>query len=635
MFLPKWICNYVIFVLKLLIFIDLVSVRGDLKDQNDVVEDELDLLVSEYFQARPSFVHRRQRDANSCQSVIYKNVTNYQSKYQAYSDSSIVLPLVEAHHMVKEFGQYSWSKQQVHIHHQQVNNPLTTWSVLEPGQHGTCRNDSGDRYTVVDSSAQKHCIAAANAGFFNTKTGQCLGNIVSDGFLVQDSGGIQNVHFGLTKNGYIFTGYVSELDLLVQEFTQLVGGVLWLVRDGVNYLEESLKLECSETEETGTLQRFASVTSARTAVGHDREGKIHMIQIDGKTDLYGINLYDFAELLINLGLYNAINLDGGGSATTVINGTLVNFPSDLCVNSSYNCERKVSTIICAHLPACAVKDCSGHGSCDIGTCLCQGHWSGPGCETLTCPNSCSSHGQCTEDGCQCDPGWLGINCSLTCQDGWYGDKCSLPCLCENGASCSPITGDCLCLPGYTGKNCQEACLLGYYGQDCIHLCSCEHRCYCDHITGSCNTTSSGNQHYSKAVYCLAQQRIQSLGLVPDKQYQYSLCVTSVLCLAVIASVSLLLNALLTYFLVRLRQNYKAATQKTERGDNRAQQRSNRNKRKGRGGVEVEEVQLKDMTKTSAARLEEDEELVTSDEEQNLFLAPKKKKKFSIRDFKFI
>jgi exopolysaccharide biosynthesis protein len=41
-----------------------------------------------------------------------------------------------------------------------------------------------------------------------------------------------------------------------------------------------------------------------------------------------MNLYTFANYLKKLGLVNAINLDGGGSATFVINGTTVNYPSD-------------------------------------------------------------------------------------------------------------------------------------------------------------------------------------------------------------------------------------------------------------------------------------------------------------------
>jgi N-acetylglucosamine-1-phosphodiester alpha-N-acetylglucosaminidase len=44
--------------------------------------------------------------------------------------------------------------------------------------------------------------------------------------------------------------------------------------------------------------------------------------------LFRMNLYDFGKLLQSYGLVNAINLDGGGSATFVENGTVVNYPSD-------------------------------------------------------------------------------------------------------------------------------------------------------------------------------------------------------------------------------------------------------------------------------------------------------------------
>lgn len=45
--------------------------------------------------------------------------------------------------------------------------------------------------------------------------------------------------------------------------------------------------------------------------------------------MFSINLYDFGKLLQSYGLVNAINLDGGGSATFVVNGTLVNYPADV------------------------------------------------------------------------------------------------------------------------------------------------------------------------------------------------------------------------------------------------------------------------------------------------------------------
>ena len=44
--------------------------------------------------------------------------------------------------------------------------------------------------------------------------------------------------------------------------------------------------------------------------------------------LYRANLYEFAEVLINHGVVNAINLDGGGSNTLVKDGVLINYPTD-------------------------------------------------------------------------------------------------------------------------------------------------------------------------------------------------------------------------------------------------------------------------------------------------------------------
>jgi N-acetylglucosamine-1-phosphodiester alpha-N-acetylglucosaminidase len=43
---------------------------------------------------------------------------------------------------------------------------------------------------------------------------------------------------------------------------------------------------------------------------------------------FSMNLYELAQAMVDLGAVNAINLDGGGSATLLVNGTLVNYPSD-------------------------------------------------------------------------------------------------------------------------------------------------------------------------------------------------------------------------------------------------------------------------------------------------------------------
>ena len=49
----------------------------------------------------------------------------------------------------------------------------------------------------------------------------------------------------------LFFSYLSEIDLIAEQFNQLVGGVIWIIRDGKQYISESLKIECQDTEETG------------------------------------------------------------------------------------------------------------------------------------------------------------------------------------------------------------------------------------------------------------------------------------------------------------------------------------------------------------------------------------------------
>lgn len=85
-----------------------------------------------------------------------------------------------------------------------VHDPLRTVSVLEPGGLGGCQR--GHRVTVEETSATTGCLFAQNAGFFNTTSDGCVGNIVSDGRLVLDSGGVQNAQFGIRRDGSLVFG---------------------------------------------------------------------------------------------------------------------------------------------------------------------------------------------------------------------------------------------------------------------------------------------------------------------------------------------------------------------------------------------------------------------------------------------
>jgi exopolysaccharide biosynthesis protein len=69
----------------------------------------------------------------------------------------------------------------------------------------------------------------------------------------------------------------------------------------------------------------------RTLVGVDRKGAIWFAVIDGRQPGYavGMQFADLNRLCDRLDLTDALNLDGGGSSTMVVNGRIVNKPSDV------------------------------------------------------------------------------------------------------------------------------------------------------------------------------------------------------------------------------------------------------------------------------------------------------------------
>lgn len=233
---------------------------------------------------------RNIRHVRECQHIIHGNDT-YESYKGDNSTDRTVLQYFKylSHNFKHKTSPFHIKKKLVHGHVALINNPLQTLSVLYPQNKMTCNEWSGIRQTVSDTAKEGQCIFAINAGFFNTHTAGCLGNIISNGKLIHDSNGIQNANFGIRRDGSIVTGYLSEDDVTESEnpFVQLVSGVGWLIRNGQIYLNESKKAECADTEETGTIERFFNVVSARSAIGHDQEGKIIILTIDGKTDIDG------------------------------------------------------------------------------------------------------------------------------------------------------------------------------------------------------------------------------------------------------------------------------------------------------------------------------------------------------------
>jgi len=271
---------------------------------------------------------------------LFNKYTNYDNPYFFYP-MNVVNETGSLHLEYTRYAQnFELGLQKGHIF--RISNPRTRFSVLQP--LGGC---PGRVKTSVTSLANK-CTAASNAGFFDVATGGCLGNLITDGVFVQSSDKL-NINFGTTKDGQYILGYITEPELLKIKgyLNNLVSGAIWLVRNGNIFVNQSRDIE-------GVSEDFITLKAPRMAVGFDISGNLLLVDVDGDEPTKGgLDLYEFSSFLLNMGIYNAVNIDGGGSTTVVKDTNTINFPSDPCkqplfTNVIERCERTVTTILCVH-----------------------------------------------------------------------------------------------------------------------------------------------------------------------------------------------------------------------------------------------------------------------------------------------
>ncbi len=111
-----------------------------------------------------------------------------------------------------------------------------------------------------------------------------------------------------------------ELDFSPDQVDWSYGALNYLVKDG--------QLNDVSNEVLGS--------NPRTAIGFNKDNtEMIMVTIDGRNKNYtGVKQTELAEIMVGLGAYNAVNMDGGGSTTMGVdflknsNVTVVNIPSD-------------------------------------------------------------------------------------------------------------------------------------------------------------------------------------------------------------------------------------------------------------------------------------------------------------------
>ncbi len=162
-------------------------------------------------------------------------------------------------------------------------------------------------------------IAAINGSGFNMQTGQPSGLLIMEGaeWSPINNGGF----FGILKDGTPVIGTTQEYNNIYKgQVQEGIAGFGWmLIKDG--------KI-CSGLGSTSM--------ASRTAIGITKTGKVVFLVLDGRQEPFsaGSDMDVLAQILLEAGCVQAINLDGGGSTTFVAQQpgdeeiSVVNRPSD-------------------------------------------------------------------------------------------------------------------------------------------------------------------------------------------------------------------------------------------------------------------------------------------------------------------
>ena len=219
-------------------------------------------------------------------------------------------------------------------------------------------SSSSGTETVSSFARRSNAYVAINGGFFGA--GQSYSLVVTDGSLaakqisaVSRTAGsypLMRANFGVMNNRSLQTAWIYHFGSSVADIYRYSAplphtpttiaptplqqnGIQWSnVRNAIGggpNLVSNGQVNVSYNEEV----MFDSGVGRdngdpRTAIGYTASGKMILFVVDGRRNGIGLSLPQVANVMIQLGCVQAINLDGGGSSTFYAGGTTRNTPSD-------------------------------------------------------------------------------------------------------------------------------------------------------------------------------------------------------------------------------------------------------------------------------------------------------------------
>lgn len=174
--------------------------------------------------------------------------------------------------------------------------------------------------------AKKYSAAAAiNCSAFNDPNGEGnggtpMGVVVKNGTIIYHD----------TQQSYTLVGFDYNNKLVTGQYT-LAEITANKIRDAVSF-GPALIINGNTVQINGN---GGSGYQPRTAIGQTVDGKVLLLEIDGRQPLYsiGATLKDVQNIMLKYGAVNACNLDGGSSTGMYYQGQLINKPCGPLGNS--------------------------------------------------------------------------------------------------------------------------------------------------------------------------------------------------------------------------------------------------------------------------------------------------------------
>ena len=258
-------------------------------------------------------------DGQSADTISESDASAYQEPQitdSSYSDDQIEIKLTE----YEEYGTT------IYVADIRLASPEFLQTAFAQGAYG--RNVTAVTSRIAEGV---DAILAINGDFYGSQEN---GYVIRNGVLYRDEGDDGQEGLAIMSDGSFLVydeGEISAEELLAEGAVQTLSFGPALVVDG--------EVSVGEDDEVGK----AKESNPRTAIGIIDDLHYVMVVSDGRTsESAGLSLLELAQVMQELGVETAYNLDGGGSSTMYFNGEVVNNPT---TNGRSISEREVSDIL--------------------------------------------------------------------------------------------------------------------------------------------------------------------------------------------------------------------------------------------------------------------------------------------------